>query len=92
MVLRIIFGVVLAMLLSNLIAAVFVIFRYLIGLGIKSSSVILFYVFAFLVTMGYMIAVSASIIVPSELFYDFSQPPIINVSAISKNAADCAMI
>ena len=39
-----------------------------------------------------MIAVSASIIEPSELFYDFSQPPKINAGAISKNVADCAMI
>ena len=71
MVLRILFSIVLVMLASNLVAAAFIIVRYLIKLEIRSMSVILFYIFAILVTIGYMITICISLENPSYFFYNF---------------------
>ena len=55
--LRILYAIVLVGEICNLIAAIYITFAYLIRLRITSKLVILFYVVAYLVTIGYTIAI-----------------------------------
>ena len=55
--LKILYGIVLFGEICNLVAAIYITFAYLIRLRVTSKLIILFYCVAYLVTIGYTIAI-----------------------------------
>ena len=66
----------------------FITFRYLIPLKIDGPLVILFYVCSSCEVICYIIAAIARMINPDAIFYDYDQPPVVDVAEISKNLAN----
>ena len=55
--LRVLYGIVLFGEVCNLLAAIYITFAYLIRLRVTSKLIILFYVVAYMVTIGYSMAI-----------------------------------
>ena len=89
--LRVLFSIVLFGQACNFITAVYITFAYLIKLRITSKLIISFYCLAYVVIIGYAIALVIFLKDPNKMFYDYSQPPRIDVATISKNIGNCAV-
>ena len=64
----------------NFLVGLLIILRYLIPLKINSRLIALFYMFAILHTIGYIIADITRIMNPKNIFYDYDDPPQLNIA------------
>ena len=89
--LRILYGVVLTGEIANLFTCIYITFAYLVKKQVKSHLIIIFYVIAYLVIIGYSTSLIAWLVDPQEMFYCYKAKPETNVSTIAKISADCAI-
>ena len=90
-ILRVLYSIVLVGEIGNLLMCVYITFAYLIKLRVKSQLIILFYVIAYLVIIGYTVSLVSFWIDPNLMFYCYNQAPKVNVATIAKIVADCAL-
>ena len=90
-ILRVLYGIILTGEIGNLIACIYITFAYLIKRKVKSSLILMFYAFAYLVIIGYITSLVSWLINPSKMFYCYNDKPSVDVSTIAKISADCAL-